>query len=242
MLLHLLTLQSDILLNGCRSCSIKSCDLLETDTAFPFYGAGPNSGLLGYRGSFGSKPGAGHRHCGRSQPQLSHKTQIQWRFNMLRRWSVILVVALLLPVTAWAQNTGKIAGRVTDASSGDGMPGAAVIVEGTTLGAATDVDGNYFIIGVPVGTYTVRASFVGYQTSTLLGVDISAGYTRELDFSLEPGVELEEVVVEYERPLIQKDALGGAQSSRRRADRELARPWFSRGRQNSGWCSQQGGQ
>ena len=127
---------------------------------------------------------------------------------MLRRWSVILVVALLLPVTAWAQNTGKIAGRVTDSSTGDGMPGAAVVVEGTTLGAATDVDGNYFIIGVPVGSYTVRASFVGYQTSTLLGVDISAGYTRELDFSLEPGVELEEIVVEYERPLIQKDALG----------------------------------
>ncbi len=83
-----------------------------------------------------------------------------------------------------------------------------MIVVGTTIGSATDVDGNYFIIGVPVGTYTIQAQFVGFQTQTALGVEVNAGYTRELNFELQPGVELEELVIEYERPLIQKDAVG----------------------------------
>lgn len=175
---------------------------------FSLYRAAPASVTLGLQGLCGRNRKAASGSSGRGQSFSFHKTQIQWRFNMLRRSSVLVLVALLLPVTAWAQNTGKIAGTVTDASSGDGLPGAGVIVEGTTLGTTTDIDGNFFIIGVPVGSYTVRAQFAGYQSATLLGVDISAGYTRELDFILEPGIELEEVVVEYERPLIQKDALG----------------------------------
>ena len=127
---------------------------------------------------------------------------------MLRKWSAFVLVLLALPVAAFAQASGKIAGQVLDGSTGDGLPGAAVIITGSTLGTATDVDGNYFIIGVPVGRYDVQASFVGYQNETIVGVDVSSGYTQELNFTLQPGVELEELVVEYERPLIQKDAIG----------------------------------
>ena len=54
----------------------------------------------------------------------------------------------------------------------------------------------------------MQASFVGYQSETIVGVDVSSGYTQELNFTLQPGVELEELIVEYERPLIQKDAIG----------------------------------
>ncbi|MDX1547070.1 MAG: TonB-dependent receptor [Rhodothermales bacterium] len=127
---------------------------------------------------------------------------------MLRNWGALVLFLLATPVLSYAQNTGKLAGRVTDASTGEGLPGATVVLEGTTLGTATDVDGNYFIIGVPVGSYDVRASFVGYQSEIVQGVEINSGYTRELDFGLSPGVELDEIVVEYERPLIQKDAVG----------------------------------
>ena len=127
---------------------------------------------------------------------------------MLRRWGTLVLILFAAPALALAQNTGKLSGQVIDASSGEPLPGAAVVVEDTQLGAATDIDGNYFIIGVPVGTYSVRASFVGFSPQTIEGVEISSGYTSELNFEVSPGVELEGVVVEYERPLIQKDAIG----------------------------------
>ncbi|HEX7070253.1 MAG TPA: TonB-dependent receptor [Rhodothermales bacterium] len=115
-----------------------------------------------------------------------------------------------MPALAWAQNTGKLAGVVTDASTGDPLPGANVVLGGTQMGTITDADGNYFILGVPVGTYDVEASFVGYQTQTVTDVEISSGLTREINFALNPGVELQEVVVEYERPIIQRDAVGAS--------------------------------
>ena len=127
---------------------------------------------------------------------------------MLRKWGMLVLMLLATPALIFAQNTGKIAGVVTDASTGDSIPGAQVVLVGTTLGAITDVDGNYFIIGVPVGVHDVQARFVGYQESTVSDVQISTGYTAEINFVLQEGVELGEIVVEYERPLIQKDAVG----------------------------------
>ena len=128
---------------------------------------------------------------------------------MLRKWGMLVVMLLVAPAMAFAQNTGKLAGRVTDRATGESIPGANIIVLGTNYGSITDADGNYFILGVPVGTYDVQASFVGYTSERQTGVDISTGYTRELNFALSENVEeLAEVVIEYERPLIQKDALG----------------------------------
>lgn len=126
---------------------------------------------------------------------------------MLRKWGALVLLLLATPILAYSQSTGKLAGQVVDAA-GDPLPGANVVLEGTTLGTATDVDGNYFIIGVPVGTYDVQASFVGFQSSTVSNVEIISGYTREINFQLNEGTELGEIFVEYERPLIQKDAIG----------------------------------
>ena len=109
--------------------------------------------------------------------------------------TLVLMLLLATPLAAVAQNTGRLAGVVVD-DLGDPLPGANVILEGTQLGAATDIDGNYFIIGVPVGTYDVTASFVGYQTQTVEGVQISSGYTTEQSFELGPQ-SLGEVTVTY---------------------------------------------
>jgi hypothetical protein len=108
---------------------------------------------------------------------------------MLRKLSVLTLVALVLPVAVLAQTTGKIAGQVTDAETGRALIGASVAVVDTTLGAATDSDGNYFILGLPAGTYTIQAQFIGFQSQTVDSVEISPDYTRELNFELTSGKE-----------------------------------------------------
>lgn len=127
---------------------------------------------------------------------------------MLRKWGMLVVMLLVTPMLAWSQTTGKIAGQVIDQDTGEGLPGASVTLVGTLQGTVTDIDGNYFIIGVAVGSYDVQASFVGYQTETITGVEVSSGKTSEINFNLSAGLELDEIVVEYERPIIQKDAIG----------------------------------
>lgn len=127
---------------------------------------------------------------------------------MYRKWSTLVLLTLVMPLVAFAQNTGNLTGRVTEAATGDGIPGAIVSVEGTTLGAATDVDGNYTILGVPVGTWNVRAESQEFSPLLVRNVEINSGYTRTLNFALQPIAEGEIVEVIYQRPLIQNDAIG----------------------------------
>ncbi|MDQ7041407.1 MAG: TonB-dependent receptor [Rhodothermus sp.] len=136
---------------------------------------------------------------------------------MIRMWSIRLLALLLFPTLALAQNTGKLSGRVVDASTGEPLPGANVFLEGTTLGTSTDVNGGYTIFEIPPGTYTVVASFVGYVTVRQENVQIIAGITTRLDFELRPAaIEGEEVVVVAARPLVNPTATNAV----RRLDRE----------------------
>ena len=78
---------------------------------------------------------------------------------------VALILALALPVTLLAAN-GTIVGKVTDAKTGQPLPGANVMLVGTTFGAATNTDGSYVIAKVPAGKYTVKVSFIGYKEAS----------------------------------------------------------------------------
>ena len=81
------------------------------------------------------------------------------------RKAALITTTLLFMLTGVMAQTGSISGSVID-GSGAALAGANVMVEGTDLGAATDVGGNYSISGVSTGTHTVTASFVGYQSSS----------------------------------------------------------------------------
>ncbi|NBW94866.1 MAG: carboxypeptidase-like regulatory domain-containing protein, partial [Bacteroidetes bacterium] len=101
---------------------------------------------------------------------------------------------------------GKIAGRVIDAATGDPLPGVNVVIEGTTQGTATDMDGEYVIIRVRPGTYSVRAQFLGFQTQVIANVEVIIDQTTRVDFRLgEEVLEGEEIVVTAERPIVQVD-------------------------------------
>ena len=116
-----------------------------------------------------------------------------------------LALLLLLPAMAWAQ-TGKIAGQVMDASSGEPLPGVNVAIMGTTQGAITDVDGYYFIVNVRPGSYDLRASFIGFTPELREGIRVNIDLTTEIDFVLqEEAVGLDEVVVTSVRPVVQRD-------------------------------------
>ncbi len=102
--------------------------------------------------------------------------------------------------------TGKIAGTVRDSKSKEPLIGASVKLEGTTLGAKTDINGNYVILNVPPGTYKARATYIGYQPKSVTNVRVKADYTERIDFDLLPeDIRADEIVVKAERPLIVKD-------------------------------------
>jgi hypothetical protein len=102
--------------------------------------------------------------------------------------------------------TGKITGDVVS-STGEFLPFVNVLIVGTTQGAATDIDGNFVIIGVSPGTYSVRASAIGYQSVTTQNVRVNIDLTTHVNFELaEESVELgEEVIVVATRELVTKD-------------------------------------
>jgi len=124
---------------------------------------------------------------------------------METRFLRLLLAAFLLSPLLYAQD-GKIRGRVADIENGEALVGANVVVEGTTLGAATDINGDYVVLSVPAGTYTLIARYVGYATFTISNVRVSAGLTHTQDFQLtSSAVQLAGIQVIAERPLIQRN-------------------------------------
>ena len=119
---------------------------------------------------------------------------------------LLLAVALTWPSTSALAQSGKIAGTVTDASSGEPLPGVNVAIEGTTQGSVTNVEGYYVILNVRPGVYDLRASFIGYTPSVQQGVRVNIDLTSEVNFALrEETVGMAEVVVSAERPVVQRD-------------------------------------
>lgn len=131
----------------------------------------------------------------------------------MKYWRIGIAFAFLILWTGivnqngQAGTTGKIAGYVKDAQSGAPLPGVNVVVEGTTMGAATDLAGYYVILNIPPGKYTLSALMIGYAKKTISEVKVSIDLTSTVDFEL--GTEIldlgSEVVVVAERPMVTKD-------------------------------------
>ncbi len=125
---------------------------------------------------------------------------------MFKKLILTFLILSILPFALYAQSSGKIVGKITDNNTGEPLPGVNVTLENTLMGAITDFEGYYIILNVPVGTYDVRASFVGFQDVLSTGVRVSSNITAEVNFGLkETALELDEViVVTGERPLVEK--------------------------------------
>jgi len=121
--------------------------------------------------------------------------------------SLLTILFMVFPAYLYSGTTGKIAGTVKDAATGEPLPGCNVIITGTTMGAASDIHGEYFIINVPPGRYNICAQMMGYKTVNVTDAQVMVDLTTQANFSLQTIVlELgEEVTVLAERPLVQKD-------------------------------------
>jgi hypothetical protein len=106
----------------------------------------------------------------------------------------------------FAGDTGKIVGKVTDSETGETLSGVNILLKGTSMGAASDTDGNYIILNVPAASYTITASYIGYKTINVTDTRVNADYTTIVNFVMDVSVvEGEEVIVEAERPPIVRD-------------------------------------
>jgi len=123
-----------------------------------------------------------------------------------------VLFVLLLASVALAGETGKVAGRVLDAA-GQPLLSANVVITGQALGAATDADGYYVVLNVPVGTYAVEASMVGYQAMSVTDVRVEPDRTAKVDFRLsESAINMPGITVRAEKPMVSKDVVGARYS------------------------------
>ncbi|WP_020402521.1 TonB-dependent receptor [Gracilimonas tropica] len=116
----------------------------------------------------------------------------------------LLFLGFIYSHLAFAQ-TGKITGFVTD-ENGEPLPGVNIIIEGTTQGTSSAVDGYYQILNVNAGIYSLKATYVGFTPVVIENVEVNINLTTEVDIEMrEETLEGEEVVVTARQPVVKKD-------------------------------------
>ena len=119
---------------------------------------------------------------------------------------LVLLLILFAVSDLFCGITGKVAGRIIDATTREPLPGTNIFLEGTNLGASADLEGYYYIINIPPGKYNIIARCMGFGAKRLDGIRVSVDATNTLNFELSTTtIEGEEVTVVAERSLIQKD-------------------------------------
>ncbi len=120
-------------------------------------------------------------------------------WDILPRLKTIILLLLLTTGILEAQTKGSISGRVMDGSNNEILIGANIIVVGTTTGTSSDLDGYFSIKGLEPGTYSVKFSFISYQTTTVENIKVETGKDTKLNIQLKPSTtEISEVVVTAE--------------------------------------------
>ncbi|MFA4907319.1 MAG: TonB-dependent receptor [archaeon] len=116
----------------------------------------------------------------------------------------MILVIISVPVIAGTR--GKISGTVIEKSTGNPLIGVNIVIENTDLGGVTDKEGNYFILNVPVGLYSLQFSFIGYRVVKVKSVNVIQDLVTEINVEMESRViDMGAVEVVAQRPLIHKE-------------------------------------
>ena len=95
------------------------------------------------------------------------------------------IVVALFSISYLIASGGKITGMITSMETNEPLPGVNIIVEEVSLGAATDVNGEYVILNVLPGSYTLQASYIGYATHRVQSLQVNTGMTTRQDYILQ---------------------------------------------------------
>ncbi len=126
--------------------------------------------------------------------------------SFLRLMGAVSLLIALFFSSMYGQVAGQIAGKIVDEQTGEPLPGASIMVEGTTWGAATNHEGEFRILNIPPGTYSLNITFVGYESLVVTDVEVFVDRTARVDVELSEGfVELGEITVVARREGIRRD-------------------------------------
>ena len=120
----------------------------------------------------------------------------------------LLLTTLLLFVfsSVTLAQVGRIEGTVVEQGTENPLPGVNVVIQNTTQGAQTDIDGYYSINNVSAGVYTIRASMVGFAPVVVNNVEVNINEVTKVDIELrEEVIEGQEIVVQAVKPVVQRD-------------------------------------
>ncbi len=122
------------------------------------------------------------------------------KFNVMMFKKYILTATLFLLTIVSQAQTGKIIGKIVDAKTGETLPGATVLIEGTTKGVSSDFDGNFSLGGLQPGKYTLIASYITYDNKKFVDVVVKANDVTDFNITLDQSSSqtLVEVVVQAE--------------------------------------------
>ena len=123
-------------------------------------------------------------------------------------WLNVLLISglILVNMPLSAGTTGKVTGQVTDETTGENLVGANIILAGTSLGGAADLNGRYTILRVPPGVYAVEVSMMGYTKVIVTGVRVQIDQTARVDAALKAQtLQGEAVTVVAERNVVKED-------------------------------------
>lgn len=125
---------------------------------------------------------------------------------MLHARKILLLLALIcIPSLAYSQSKGKITGKVVD-QNGDPLPGVQIVLQGTTKGTISEVDGYYSLVYVDPGFYNLEFKFLGFADVVVEEVEVQIDRTTTINVTMQESIiEGEEIVITSERPVVEKD-------------------------------------
>jgi hypothetical protein len=123
----------------------------------------------------------------------------------------VLIIAFLISSVTSIFSQSKITGTIIDEKTKEPLIGVNILIEGTRMGTTTDLNGQYRILGLSPGRYSLKASMVGYATVKLSSVDVFIDRTTLADFQMrDASVELSQVIVVATKPPVIKDRTSSA--------------------------------